>query len=270
MENIQYEKFLGELGLNKEQSLVYESLLKNGLMPARVVAQKSGVKRSLAYKILEQLISLGLVEKRDNIGKITLFFPAHPGKLREFLQKREEAIKTAEASLGGIMGKMVSDFNLLSGKPNVQFYEGPEGMKKVLEDSLSAESEIYSYSDVISVQQYIPTLNTEYMAKRTKFNVKKKILFFDSKEARALLPKIYKPDITEYKFIPFKTEPPHTVMQMYDKKVSYITLAKEQMIGVIIEDANIYSLHKYLFEHQWSTSPELPIGAVSAVEKTLQ
>src|SRR3989338_9029750 len=119
MENTSYDKFLGELGLNKEQSLVYEGLLKNGLMPARIVAQKSGVKRSLAYKVLEQLIALGLVEKRENIGKIAFFFPAHPGKLRELLQKREEAIKTAEASLGGIIGSMVSDFNLLSGKPNV-------------------------------------------------------------------------------------------------------------------------------------------------------
>ncbi len=271
MENTQYEKFLGELGLNTEQSLVYESLLKNGLMPARIVAQKSGIKRSLTYKILEQLISLGLVEKRDNIGKITFFFfPAHPGKLREFLQKREEAIKTAEASLSGIMGRMVSDFNLLSGKPNVQFHEGPEGMKKVLEDSLTAESEIYSYSDVISVQKYIPDLNTEYMAKRTKFDVKKKILFFDSPEARKLLPAIYKPDITEYKFISFKTQPPHTVMQIYDNKVSYITLGKDQMIGLIIEDANIYSLHKYLFENQWGISPEITPDTTSLVEKNSQ
>ncbi|MSU56213.1 MAG: hypothetical protein EXS51_02810 [Candidatus Taylorbacteria bacterium] len=270
MENRQYEKFLEELGLNKEQSLVYEAMLKNGLMPARMVAQKSGIKRSLTYKILEQLISLGLVEKRDNIGKITFFFPAHPGKLREFLQKREEAIKTAEASLGGIMGRMVSDFNLLSGKPNVQFYEGPEGMKKVLEDSLTAESEIYSYSDVISVQKYIPDLNTEYMLKRKKFSVKKKILFFDSPEARKLLPDIYRPDITEYKFISFKTQPPHTVMQIYDNKVSYITLGKDQMIGVIIEDANIYSLHKYLFENQWNISPELTPDTASLVEKSSQ
>ena len=264
-----YEKFLEELGLNKEQSLVYESLLKNGLMPARVVAQKSGVKRSLTYKILEQLISLGLVEKRDNIGKITLFFPAHPGKLREFLQKREEAIKTAEASLGGIMGKMVSDFNLLSGKPNVQFYEGPEGMKKVLEDSLSAESEIFAYADVISIEKYIPDINKDYVAKRRKFSIKKKGLIFDSPEARKLLAG-YNPDITENKFISFKTSPSHTIMQIYDNKVSYITLGDTQMIGVIIEDSHIASLHKYLFEYQWSTIPALQPEETSPEKKTLQ
>ncbi len=269
MENIQYEKFLGELGLNKEQSLVYESLLKNGLMPARVVAQKSGVKRSLTYKILEQLISLGLVEKRDNIGKITFFFPAHPGKLREFLQKREEAIKTAEASLGGIMGKMVSDFNLLSGKPNVQFYEGPEGMKKVLDDSLSAETEIYAYADVISIEKYIPDINKDYVANRRKFGIKKKGLIFDSPEARKLLAN-YNPDITENKFIPFKVPASHTIMQIYDNKVSYITLGDTQMIGVIIEDAHIASLHKYLFEYQWSTTPDLPQEPSSPEKKMPQ
>ncbi|MES2087948.1 MAG: helix-turn-helix domain-containing protein [Patescibacteria group bacterium] len=262
MENIQYEKFLGELGLNKEQSLVYESLLKNGLMPARVVAQKSGVKRSLAYKILEQLIVFGLVEKRDNVGKITLFFPTHPGKLRDLLQKREEAIKTAEASLGGIMGKMVSDFNLLSGKPNVQFYEGMDGMKKVLEDSLTAQSEIYAYSDIISIEKYISEINKDYVAKRRKFNTKKKGLIFDSPEARKLLQN-YNPDITENKFIAFPTAPSHTIMQIYDNKVSYITLTENQKIGVIIEDSRIAALHRNLFEYQWKIIPDEKTVAAS-------
>lgn len=268
MENRQYEKFLEELGLNTEQSLVYESLLKNGLMPARMVAQKAGIKRSLTYKILEQLIALGLVERRDNIGKITFFFPAHPGKLREFLQKREEAIKTAEASLGGIMGRMVSDFNLLSGKPNVQFYEGPEGMKKVLEDSLTAEDEIYAYSDIVSIQKYIPEINEEYVAKRRKFNVRKKGLIFDSPEARRLLAD-YHPDITENKFIPFPLAQSHTIMQIYDNKVSYLTLGEKQMIGVIIEDAHIAALHKHLFDYQWGIIPDAPLPSAAPEKKNV-
>lgn len=269
MDTIKYDKFLGELGLTKEQSLVYETLLKNGLMPARMVASKSGIKRSLTYKILEQLISLGLVEKRENIGKIAFFFPAHPGKLREFLQKREEAIKTAEASLSGIMGRMVSDFNLLSGKPNVQFYEGPEGMKKVLEDSLTAESEIYAYSDIVSIQKYIPEINEDYVAKRRKFGIKKKGLIFDSPEARKLLEN-YNPDITANKFIPFPTEQSHTIMQIYDNKISYITLGDAHMIGVIIEDAHIASLHRNLFEYQWNLIPEAPEAPDAPVRKTAQ
>lgn len=255
MENTKYDKFLSELGLTAEQATVYEALLINGLMPARAVAQKSGVKRSLTYKILEQLIALGLVEKRDNIGKITFFFPVHPAALRTLLQKREEQIKTAETSLLGIMGRMTSDFNLLSGKPNVQFYEGLEGARKVLDDSLSAQETILSYSDAISVQKFVPELNEAYMAKRKKFNITKKILFFDSPEARSVLSSVYRPDITEYRFIQFPTKPPHTIMQIYDNKISYLTLDEKQMIGVIVEDAHIYTLHKYLFEHHWNISP---------------
>lgn len=260
MENTQYEKFLGELGLNKEQSLVYESLLKNGLMPASIVAKKSSIKRSLTYKILEQLITLGLVEKRENIGKVALFFPTHPGKLRELVQRREEELKKAEASLGGIMGKMVSDFNLLSGKPNVQFYEGMEGMKKVLDDSLTAEGVILAYSDIVSIEKYIPEINKEYVARRRKFGVKKKGLIFDSPEARKLLTG-YNPDITENKFIKFSTDPSRTIMQIYDKKISYITLGDNQMIGVIVEDAHIANLHRDLFEYIWKTIPQNETGA---------
>jgi sugar-specific transcriptional regulator TrmB len=221
----------------------------------------------LAYKIIEQLIALGLVEKRENIGKVTLFFPTHPGKLRELVQRREEELKKAEASLGGIMGKMVSDFNLLSGKPNVQFYEGMDGMKKVLEDSLTAEGEILAYSDIVAIQKYIPEVNADYVAKRRKFGVKKKGLIFDSPEARKIL-EGYNPDITENKFIKFKADPSKTIMQIYDNKISYITLSENQMIGVIVEDKQIASLHRNLYEYLWNTIPQ--DGSSASVAKKFE
>ena len=166
-----YEQFLNQIGLTKEQSVVYQALIQGGLIPARGITQKVGIKRGLVYKVLEQLIEMGLAEKRDNVAKIALFSATHPNNLKNIIEKRNQEIKNAEVSLDSIMNKLTSDFNLVSGKPNVQFFEGMEGMKKVLEDSLSSQTEIYSYADIEAIQKYIPDINADYVRKREKFNI---------------------------------------------------------------------------------------------------
>ena len=69
------EDILTKGGLTPEQAKIYLCLLRSGLMPVKVISVKTGLGRSLTYKILNQLISLGAVEQRDNIAKITYFYP---------------------------------------------------------------------------------------------------------------------------------------------------------------------------------------------------
>jgi hypothetical protein len=49
---------------------------------------------------------------------------------------------------------------------------------------------------------------------------------------------------------------PHfqSVMQIYDNKVSYITLTDDYLVGIIITDQYIADTHKYLFESLWELS----------------
>jgi len=255
-----YEQFLIQAGLTKDQASIYQILMQGGLTPARVISQKTGLKRGLAYKVLDQLIELGLAEKRENIGKIALFSPGHPSVLKKIIEQRVQEMKNAETSVDSVMNKMVSDFNLISGKPNVQFYEGLEGVKNVLGDSLSAESEIYSYADIESIEKYIHGVNEDYVKKRDKFGVRKKAILLDTPFAREFL-KDYHRETTDLRLIKHDSPPFHTVMQVYDNKVSYITLSEKEMIGVIIEDPYIFEMHKYLFEFSWGKAEPLAIDA---------
>jgi sugar-specific transcriptional regulator TrmB len=247
-----YDELLTKAGLTKEQALIYQTLLKNGFAVASRLAGISGLKRALTYKIIQQLMDLGLVEKREDIGKVALFFPAHPGKIRELLAKKEEEIKAAEAAFTGIIGKLSSDWNLLSGKPNVQFFEGDDGVWSVLNDSLTATETVDAYSDIESIEKYIPKINKEYVEKRRKEGIKKRGLILDTPRARQLL-KDYNPDITENRFISCQMTPPttQTILQIYDNKISYISLDDKMSVGTIIESPHIYSLHKYLYQCLW-------------------
>src|SRR3990172_2100439 len=58
-----YQEILKQTGLSENESIIYELLLDLGVAKAGEVAKKSPLKRSLVYKILEDLTKKGLVSQ---------------------------------------------------------------------------------------------------------------------------------------------------------------------------------------------------------------
>lgn len=249
-----YEEILIKTGLTTDQAKIYEVLLKKGVLPASKAALTAGLKRGLGYKVIEQLVALGLVEKIDK--KVALFAPAHPAKIKDLLKKRSEELEITNASLSSTLGLMTSDFNLTSGKPNIQFFEGEDGMKKVLEDSLYSKEEILSYADITAVQKYLPKVNEWYVAEREKKGISKRVILPDTPEARSLLASYHK-EVTNSKVIKSGTTPFQSVMQIYDGKISYITFTKDQLIGIIIENQAVYEMQKNIFNFTWEKAENI-------------
>ena len=252
-----YKDLFTSLGLSQNEALVYEYLLKNGNSPAADIIKKTPLKRGVIYNALESLIKKDLIgEQRVSSGgqqgakKISQFSPNHPQKLEAYLENEKKKIAETEKTLNANFSAILSDFNLVSGKPGVKFYEGLEGIKKVTEVSLTAKSTIYSYADIEAIEKYVSAINRDYVRKREKLNIKKRGIVIDSPFTRNFL-KDYYLDITDTKFIDHKLFPFNTVMQIYDDKISYITLSEKNMIGILIEDKNISQMHKSLFEFAW-------------------
>ena len=61
-------------------------------------------------------------------------------------------------------------------------------------------------------------------------------------------------EITDTKLIKYDAPPFQNIIQIYDNKISYITLNEKFMIGIIISDKSIYETHKYLFEFMWQNT----------------
>jgi len=243
-------EILKKIGLSDEEASVYGYLLENGERTAGAILKKLPIKRGQLYNILKSLVYQGLVEQYLKNG-VAHFRLEHPNKLSDLLKKEDEDIDQTKSALEDILPAMISQYNLTHHKPAVRYFEGLEGVQKVLEDSLTSNTEIYSYGDLDSINKYIPDINKEYVKKREKMNIKKKGFAFDSPAAREFL-KNYFPSVTETRLIDYDAPLTHTILQIYDNKISYVTLSDKALIGVIIEDANIYSLHKYLFEYMWS------------------
>jgi sugar-specific transcriptional regulator TrmB len=245
---------LVDLGLTEDEATIYNVLLEGGFMPARTVALRANLGRPLTYKILDDLIVKNVVEKKETGGKISLFAPVHPRELEKLLEKKRTDIENTKKALDESIGQMVSKYNLFIGKPNVQFFEGKEGVAKVIRDSFTSQTEILTFADNEAMNKYYPELNKENVEARKRSNIKKRILSIDTPYVRELA-KHDSPEITERRLIP--SEKFSTAMQIYDNKVTYITLDPEKAIGVIIEDHAIYEMQKNIFETLWQNATRL-------------
>lgn len=264
---MQEENILIQAGLSEEQAQTYQTLLDRGPQRASDLAKWVGIKRGLIYKVLDQLESMNLVSKKGGPGTVAIFSPSHPSMLLANIERKEKEVALNKEMLTSSLGSLSSKYNLITGKPNVQFYEGKEGMRKVLDDTLNVpkDTEIYTYADLEAITKYIPEINKEYSNRREKLGIKKKGLLLDTPKARDEI-KNYHTDVTDTKFISCDITELDTVIQIYENKISYITLKENSMIGIIIEDPSIYKIQKTLFEHLWKIT-QSPQGLSVVVQK---
>lgn len=250
---MEIQETLREVGLNDGQAAAYAALLRGGAMRASEAAKKIGRKRAIVYRNLQELQVLGLVERSEGVGEVSVFSAKHPSCLDELVSREEKRLRANRALLAGALSELSSEFNLSSGKPGVRFFEGKEGVERVLEDSLRVrEGEtIFTYADIEAVEKHMRAINERYVKKRERLKIKKKALILDTPFAREYM-KSYYTAVTDTRLIsPATPVPFRSLMEIYDGKVSYVTFEKERMIGVIVEDRAIYDMHRYLFESMW-------------------
>lgn len=260
-----YKDIFTQLGLSPNESTIYECLLKNGQSTVGEIIKKTPLKRGVAYNILGDLIRKNLVsEKKIKVGKgkekIAHFIPSHPEKLREYLENKKSQLDKIENTLNANLPALVSDFNLISGKPGVRFFEGIEGVKKVISDTLinNTKKEILAFSDVGSYVEYLKTWNTNYYApKRRELNISEKVIIPDKPAALDYMNDYIKnpqsDKLTDILFINHKSYAFKTEINIYENKVSFVTFSQKTHIGVIIENEEIFDTLLATFNLIWAT-----------------
>lgn len=249
-----YKDILLQLGLSANEAIVYEFLLKSGESPAGLIIKKTPLKRGVIYNALADLEKKELISRRTK-NKIAWFSPNHPEKLREYMESKQEEIKKAKQTLEANLDALTSHFQLISGRPGVRVYEGREGLIKTLNDSLSAKTEILTYADIAGMEKYLGRDNDKYVRQRKKLGLKKRGLVPDTPYAVKYL-KNYDRSVTQIRFIDGKKFPIFLEMEIYDGKISFMTFSEKKLIGVIIENEEIYKTQKSIFNLVWQNARE--------------
>lgn len=250
------KEVLRQIGLAEDEAAVYAALLSLG--PSTVgqilekVSREIKTKRTNLYYILRSLKTKGLLTEKKKAGK-TIFMVESPTHLFNLVEEKTKEVGRIKKTLAMAMPELSSLYNLTTNKPIVQFFEGMDGFKRALWDSLTAKETILTYSDIQSIQKYQREVNEEYVAERLKMGINKKILSMDTPFARN---HYAKKDMrfTEVRFLPKELKVFEIGMQLYDNKVCYYTPRKENMISVIIQDKGLYQMNKNIFEYLWQIS----------------
>lgn len=254
-----FQSNLAELGLTKTQSNVLDYLLEFGQNKASAIGRQIKQPRGAVYKALEELLALGLVEKIEKEGEIAQFRASHPRKIERVLDEKERILGQNRQMFEEILPQLISRYNLTINKPGVVFYEGEEGMRKVLYDTLSSKTDVCLFinPEAFSQDEKFQEINEEYKIKREKAGIRKKILRAGIRPENTFGQKQDTPKYKELTEIRYTGKPSpsfRSAIQIYDGKISYQTINGENITSILIEDKDIYEMHKAFFELLWETS----------------
>lgn len=128
------KSFLESIGINQEEQKVYFVLLALADAPVSLIAQKSGVKRTTAYQILERLKQMGLASEYKSKGLIR-YYAESPTKLKSSFEERL-------ASINKLLPKLLELKEKTRIIPFVRKFEGKDGIRSIFEEALSTKEKI--------------------------------------------------------------------------------------------------------------------------------
>ena len=131
---------LEQLGLNDNESIVYNILLSEGPKTPPELAGSTGITRANAYFVLQALIGKGLVERKDRKKKF-LYYPLDPSNLVDIVKREKQEIHEKERVLTAILPELTGMYNMHTNKPSVSYFEGIAGVKTLYNDSILQKPE---------------------------------------------------------------------------------------------------------------------------------
>ena len=220
------EGALEELGLTKNEALVYKTLLRLKSALAGEITAKSGIHRRNVYDALERLEEKGLASFVVKNNR-RYFQPVPPGRLLELLKEKEDKVRNAMAGLEELFGKNAE-------REAIMVYTGVQGYKTMLEDILATMPPGSVWFSVPSSK--IVRLMPAFMDFLHKRRVKKKIfikaIFNEDEPGLERAKAVGSQRLSAVKTMPLEKQMP-AGMNIYGKKCA-ITLVRENDEPIIV------------------------------------
>jgi HTH-type transcriptional regulator, sugar sensing transcriptional regulator len=239
---MEIQNILLSIGFNRKEVQVYLAALELAEATITDIAQKAKIPRTTAYGIITSLSKQGLIS--FNIKKRRkYFFAENPMRLLTMLNERERLLKEA-------MPRLRSIHNIYEAKPRIKFYEGKEGVKTILEDIIRTKKDFRAITSISDMNKAFGISFPAFIEERIKNKINVKLLTV--KDADSL--KFAKKDKKEFrqtKFVP-KEFSFHNANFIYGDKIAVVSVGKQFVMGVVIEDADIVCTQKMMFDIVWS------------------
>jgi len=246
------EQSLVHLGLRAKEVLVFLTLARLGCQPASIIAQRSSLNRATTYAILESLMQRGFVSKVFK-DKVQSFSAITPRKILELMKVKKLELERQERHLNSVMPSLMGMMTPQLTAPKVTYFEGEEGVKNVMEETLKSTETMLCYCPLEKwldgpLAYYI----RDYVYRRTQIlKIPNRVLESDTVQSRTFFYMESPPEFTDLRFIPANIMLSHSEVNIFDNKVAMVSLLPGHMFGVIIESQEIADTQKAIFELAW-------------------
>jgi sugar-specific transcriptional regulator TrmB len=243
-------------GANPREASIYIQCLKLGASSVQEIARTMKMNRVTVHSSVEQMIEKGLLFETRK-GKRRLIVAEEPMGLLRLLVKKEQEITRVRGSMEHILKLLTSLQATDQSMPTVKLYEGVDGFKKMLEETLSARGEILVFSYVPLFSELVGVKHLDdYFRRRSARGIHTRLLFppCDYAEKVALHSREYK--------IQVRTLPPQYVWQSgifsWNDSLALMSYTERHLTCTIIENREIaYFFRMVMFEMCWKQGHRL-------------
>lgn len=241
-----FERILTENGLSHKEAALYLSILEGGELPLSKAAEKSKLKRSTVYSLIEELKKKGIVSTVKKHG-ITYVSALSPRLLVEHFQHSAELAKS-------ILPQLMDMAYTSPIKPRIRFSEGMQSIKDILFEASSSKEDYIGFIDyTLMPKEIYHYIRTNVAPRRAKMGTKVRLLM-PRNERNIQVQKEYKQNI-EHKIVDFPSRKNHIEILLYDEsKIGCMSYVKNEMFGVVIDSKAIYETLHDLFMLIWQQS----------------
>ena len=233
------ETLLQKFGLTHKEATLYIAALELGSGSVQHIAEKAGLVRSTAYTILERLREKGLVT--TYLRKRVRWYSA---------EDPEQVVRWTENNLS-VLKLALPELNRLTGaarrRPSVRFYEGKDGVTRVLQEMLGEAEELRCFSsadDLFRVIENFPN----FVEERRKKKIPIRVILRDSPLARERQ-RLGPEQLREVRLA--SPEPSfHGVTYLWKNTTALFSLEKD-IVAVVIDSPAIAEMQQAFFEHLW-------------------
>jgi sugar-specific transcriptional regulator TrmB len=237
-------------GCNAREAEIYIQYLQTGAASIQQIAHKLKQNRVTVHNAVEQLIEKGLLfESRK--GKRRLIVAEEPSVLYRLLQKRENELSLMKTNLDYVTKMLGTLQNEHSSVPTVRVFEGRDGFKKMLEETLTAKDEVLVF---VYVELFMKLLSPEYLEqyyrRRSQKGIHTRLIFPTCPFAERVNKKA-----KEYKMM-IRLLPPEmkwvSGIFCWNNCIALMSYTEQRLTCTIIENEDITNFYRnIIFELIW-------------------
>ena len=235
------------LGLTPKEARFYVAALELGQAPVREIARTAKISRTNAYDVLARLVEQGLVAFAEGLpGQNRLVTAQRPDHLLDMIEHRRNLALD-------VLPELKLLHNRSRSTPRVRYYEGLDGIKNVLNETLGCANK--QLLGILSMRDLYEVPGREWMDDQVRRRIEAGVYLCAIRSPERDLHDLW-PDSPE-DLRELRHAPSGRIFNMttyiYDDKVAIISSRREHF-AMTIESADFCATQRHLFEVLWAAS----------------